>query len=60
MDIRKGLGKIANVGSEIAAGSFNQGVDELCPLVWESPLSKAVRPTLEQCPLSMTHLFDGG
>jgi hypothetical protein len=58
MDIRKGLGKIANVGSEIAAGSFNQGVDELRRLVWESPLSKVVRPTLEQCPPSMTHLFD--
>jgi hypothetical protein len=49
VDIRKGLGKISNVGSDIAAGSFNQGVDELCHLVWESPLSKAVRPTLELC-----------
>jgi hypothetical protein len=58
MDIRKGLGKFANVGSEIAAGCFNQGVDELRQLVWESPLSKAVRPTLEQCPPSMTHVFD--
>jgi hypothetical protein len=29
VDIRKGLGKIANMGSDIAAGSFNQGVDEL-------------------------------
>jgi hypothetical protein len=47
VDIRKGLGKIANVGSDIAASSFNQGVDELRHLVWESPLSKAVRPTLE-------------
>jgi hypothetical protein len=47
MDIRKGLGRIANVGTEIAAGSFNQGVDELRRLVWESPLSKAVCPTLE-------------
>jgi hypothetical protein len=56
-DIRKGLGKIANVGSEITAGSFNQGVDELRHLVWESPLSKAVLPTLELCPPSLTHLF---
>jgi hypothetical protein len=56
-DIRKGLGKIANVGSEIAAGSFNQGVDELRHLVWESPLSKVVRPTLELCPPFLTHLF---
>ena len=37
MDIRKGLGRIANVGTEIAAGSFNQGVDELRHLVWELP-----------------------
>jgi hypothetical protein len=57
VDIRKGLGKIANMGTDIAAGSFNQGVDELCHLVWESPLSKAVRPTLELCPPSLTHLF---
>jgi hypothetical protein len=32
-DIRKGLGEIANVGSEIAAGFFNQGVDDLRHLV---------------------------
>jgi hypothetical protein len=57
VDIRKGLGKVANVGSDIAAGSFNQGVDDLRHLVWESPLSKAVRPTLELCPPSLTHLF---
>jgi hypothetical protein len=58
MDIRKGLGRFANVGSEIAAGSFNQGVEEVRRLVWESPLAKAVRPTLEQCPPSSTQLFD--
>jgi Mg2+/Co2+ transporter CorC len=33
MDIRKGLGKFANIGSEIAAGSFNQGVDDIRHLV---------------------------
>jgi hypothetical protein len=38
IDIRKGLGKIANIGTEIAAGSYNQGVDQLRHLVWESPL----------------------
>jgi hypothetical protein len=54
---RKGLGNIANVGAEIAAGSFYQGVDKLRHLVWESPLSKAVRHTLELCPPSLTHLF---
>jgi hypothetical protein len=57
VDIRKGLGKIANMGSDIAASSFNQGVDELRHLVWESLLSKAVRPTLELFPPSLTHLF---
>jgi hypothetical protein len=57
VDIREGLGKVANVGSEIAAGSFNQGVEDLRHLVWESPLSKAVQPTLELCPPSLTHLF---
>jgi hypothetical protein len=58
LDICKGLGRIANVGTEIAAGSFNQGMDERCHLVWGSPLSKAVRSTLRLCPLSLTHLFD--
>jgi hypothetical protein len=58
VDVRKGLGKVANVGSDIAAGSFNQGVEDLRHLVWESRLSKAVRPTLELCPPSFTHLFD--
>jgi hypothetical protein len=57
VDICKGLGKVANVGSDITTGSFNQGVDDLRHLVWESPLSKAVRPTLELCPPSLTHLF---
>jgi hypothetical protein len=52
IDIRKGLGKVANVGSNIAAGSFNQGVEEIRHLVWESPSAKAVRPTLELCPPS--------
>jgi hypothetical protein len=58
LDIRKGLGKVTNVGSEIAAGFFNQGVEELRHLVWDSPLSKAVKPTLELCPPSLSHLFD--
>jgi hypothetical protein len=50
IDIRKGLGKVANVGSDIAAGSFNQGVEDLRHLIWESPLAKAVGPTLEFSP----------
>jgi hypothetical protein len=56
-DIRKGLGKIANVGSSIAAGSFNQGVDDLRHLFWDSSAAKAIHPTLKLCPLSLTHLF---
>jgi hypothetical protein len=56
-DIRKGLGKIANVGSKIAAGSFNQGIDDLRHLVWESSAAKPIRPTLELCQPSLTHLF---
>jgi hypothetical protein len=56
-DIHKGLGKIANVGSAIAAGSFNQGIDHLRHLVWESSAAKSIRPTLELCPPSLTHLF---
>jgi hypothetical protein len=33
LDIRKGLGGIANVGSSIAAGSFNQGIEDIRHLV---------------------------
>jgi hypothetical protein len=56
-DIRKGLGNIANVGSRIAAGSFNQGIDDLRHLVWESSAAKPIRPSLELCQPSLTHLF---
>jgi hypothetical protein len=56
-DIRKGLGRIANVGSSIAAGSFNQGIDDLRHLVWDSSAAKAIRPMLELCQPSLTHLF---
>jgi hypothetical protein len=51
LDIRKGLGGIANVGSSIAAGSFNQGIEDIRHLVWESLAAKSIRPTLELCPL---------
>jgi hypothetical protein len=57
IDIRKGFGKVANVGLAIAAGSFNQGIEDLRHLVCESPSAKSVRPTLELCPPSLTHLF---
>jgi hypothetical protein len=56
-DIRKGLGRIANVGSRIAAGSFNQGIDDLRHLVWEATAAKPICPTLELCQPSLTHLF---
>jgi hypothetical protein len=56
-DIRKGLGGIANVGSSIAAGSFNQGIENVRHLIWESSAAKSIRPMLELCPSSLTHLF---
>jgi hypothetical protein len=56
-DIRKGLGRIANVGSRIAAGFFNQGIEDLRHLVWESTAAKPIRPTLELCQPSLIHLF---
>jgi hypothetical protein len=55
--IRKGISKIANVSSRIAAGSFNQGIEDLRRLVWESTAAKPIRPTLEVCKPSLTHLF---
>jgi hypothetical protein len=57
LDIRKGLGGIANVGSSITAGSFNQVIEDIRHLIWESPAAKSIRPTLELCPPSLTHLF---
>jgi hypothetical protein len=56
-DIRRSMCKVANTGTEIAAGYFNQGVDELRRLVWESPLTKSVESTLKQCPPSLSLLF---
>jgi hypothetical protein len=50
-DIAVGLKGIAHVGSSIAAGSFNQGIEDVRHLVWESTAAKAIRPTLELCPL---------
>jgi hypothetical protein len=56
-EIRKEISKIANVGSRIAAGSFNQGIKELCHLVWESTEVKPICPTLELCKPFLSHLF---
>jgi hypothetical protein len=56
-DVRHALADTANVGARLAAGSFNQGIDEVRRQVWDSPLAKVVKPTLECCPPSSTHLF---
>jgi hypothetical protein len=56
-DVRHALADTANVGAKLAAGSFNQGIDEVRRQVWESPLAKAIKPTLECCPPSSTLLF---
>jgi hypothetical protein len=56
-DVAVGLKEVARVGTSIAAGSFNQGIDDLRHQVWESTAAKCVRPTLELCPPSLTHLF---
>jgi hypothetical protein len=45
------------VGSGIAAGVFNQGIDDLRHLVWELSTAKPIRSTLEVCKPSLTHLF---
>ena len=56
-DVRHVLADTANVGAKIAAGSFNQGIDEVRRQVWDSPLAKVVKPTLELCHPSSTLLF---
>ena len=55
--MRRALAGAADVGARLAAGSFNQGIDEVRRQVWDSPLAKVVKPTLECCPPSSTHLF---
>jgi hypothetical protein len=49
--------KISNVGSGIAAGVFNQGIEDLRYLVWDSTSAKPIRTTLECCKPSLSHLF---
>jgi hypothetical protein len=56
-DIRRSMCQVTDVGTEVAAGFFNQGVEELRHHVWESPLTKSVKSTLELCPPSLSHLF---
>jgi hypothetical protein len=45
------------VGSGIAAGVFNQGIEDLRHQVWQSNAAKSIRSTLEVCKPSLTHLF---
>jgi hypothetical protein len=56
-DVRHALVDNADVGAKLAAGSFNQGIDEIRRHVWDSPQAKVVKSTLECCPPSSTHLF---
>jgi hypothetical protein len=56
-EIKKEVKRISNVGSGIAAGVFNQGIEDLRHLVWESNSAKPIRSTLEVVKPSLTHLF---
>jgi hypothetical protein len=53
----KEISKVSNVGSKIAAGVFNQAIDDQRLLVGNTPAAKAVKSTLELCKPSLTHLF---
>jgi hypothetical protein len=57
--IKKEIFKVANVRSKIAAGIFNQGIQEQRDLVCESTSAKSIRSTLELCKPSLAHLFGG-
>jgi hypothetical protein len=60
-EFKKELKRVSNVGAGIAAGIFNQGVEDLRHQVWESNAAKNIRSTLEItleiCKPSLTHLF---
>jgi hypothetical protein len=49
--------EISKAISKIAAGVFNQGIEDQIHLVCDSPAAKAVKSTLELCKPSLTHLF---
>jgi hypothetical protein len=55
--IRKEISKVLLLGSKIAAGIFNQEIEEQRRLVCDSPAAKAVKSTLKVCKPSLTHLF---
>jgi hypothetical protein len=58
-EIKWEIFKVANVGLKIAAGIFNQGIEEQRLLVCGSSAAKVVRSTLELCKPSIKHLFGG-
>jgi hypothetical protein len=51
--IKKELKRVSNVGAGIAAGVFNQGVEDLRHQVWENNAAKNIRSTLEVCKPSL-------
>jgi hypothetical protein len=55
--VKKEIFQVANMGSKIAAGIFNQGIQEQRDLVCDSTSAKSVCSTLELCKPSLTHLF---
>jgi hypothetical protein len=55
--IRKEILKVSLVGSKIAAGIFNQGIEEQRRLVCDSPAAKAVKSELKVCKPSLIHVF---
>jgi hypothetical protein len=57
--IKSAFFEVANVGSNIAAGLFNQGIEEQRCLVCGSTAAKSIRTTLELCKPSVTHVFGG-
>jgi hypothetical protein len=56
-EVKKEISKISNVGSRVAAGVFNQGIEDLRHLVCNSPTAKPIWSTLELCKLLLSHLF---
>jgi hypothetical protein len=56
-EIKQEISKVSNIGSRIAAGVFNQDIEEQQLLVCDSPTAKAFKLTLELCKPSVTHLF---
>jgi hypothetical protein len=57
ISVKKEISKVSNVSLKIAAGIFNQGIEDQRHLVCDSPAAKAVKSTLELCKPLLTHLF---